>query len=306
MTIAVLGAGALGSYIGGRLAEHGAPVVLIGRDAARLATIARDGLRIEDDRGDRLVRVRATRAAELREPVRLVIVLTKAIDTAAAIESMRHLIGPETWAVTLQNGIGNGEALATVVPPAHIAVGMTDVPAGLQGPAHVRSPGSGTIRLWSMDGEDSAALRAIETLLAGAGFDCAATPAIATDIWEKVAFNGALNALGAITRRANGELDNPAGRAIAHAVIDEAVAAAAALGVPVDRARILAKIDGALTRHRSHKGSMLQDVLAGRPTEVDFINGAIVHAAEQAGLAAPVNQTLVQLVRLIERGPDVA
>jgi len=302
VTIAVLGAGALGSYIGGRLAEHGAPVVLIGRDAKRLAVIARDGIRIEDDRGDRLVRVRAARAAELDEPVGLVIVLTKAIDTAAAIESMRHLIGPDTWAVTLQNGIGNGETIAAVVPAARVAIGMTDIPAGLLGAAHVRSPGRGAIRLWSMDGTDSAALRAIETLLAGAGFNCAATREIATDIWEKVAFNGALNALGAITRRTNGELDNPDGRAIAHAVVDEAVAAGTALGVPVERARILAKIDGALTQHRAHKGSMLQDVLAGRPTEIDFINGAIVRAAERAGLAAPVNQTLVRLVHLIERG----
>jgi 2-dehydropantoate 2-reductase len=302
MTIAVLGAGALGSYIGGRLAEQGAPVVLIGRDAARLAAIARDGIRIEDDRGDRRVRVRAARATELGEPVGLIIVLTKAIDTAAAIESMRHLIGPDTWAVTLQNGIGNGETIAAVVPPARVAIGMTDIPAGLQGPAHVRSPGRGTIRLWSMDGADSAALRAIETLLAGAGFNCAATQKIATDIWEKVAFNGALNALGAITRRANGELDNPDGRAIAHAVVDEAVAAVTALGVTVDHARILAKIDGALTQHRAHKGSMLQDVLAGRPTEIEFINGAIVRAAERAGLAAPVNQTLVRLMHLIERG----
>jgi 2-dehydropantoate 2-reductase len=302
VTVAVLGAGALGSYIGGRLAEQGAQVVLIGRDAARLAVIARDGIRIEDDRGDRLVRVRAARAAELDEPVGLIIVLTKAIDTAAAIESMRHLIGPDTWAVTLQNGIGNGETIAAVVPPARVAIGMTDIPAGLQGAAHVRSPGRGTIRLWSMDGADSAALRAIETLLAGAGFNCVATREIATDIWEKVAFNGALNALGAITRRTNGELDNPDGRAIAHAVVDEAVAAVTALGVPVERARILAKIDGALTQHRAHKGSMLQDVLAGRPTEIDFINGAIVRAAERAGLAAPVNQTLVRLVHLIERG----
>ena len=164
----------------------------------------------------------------------------------------------------------------------------------------MRSPGRGTIRFWSMDGEDSAALRSIETLLDGAGFDCVASRDIATDIWEKCAFNGALNALGAITRRPNGGLDNPDGRAIAEAVVDEAVAAAAALGVPVKQARILAKIDNAVTHHRAHKGSMLQDVLAGRPTEIDHINGAIVRAADAAGLAAPVNRTLVHLMRLIQ------
>jgi 2-dehydropantoate 2-reductase len=300
VTIAILGAGALGSYIGGRLAEHGVPVVLIARDAQRLQDIDRNGLTVEDGKGARVVKVRAAPAAALREPVGVFLVLCKAMHTADAIRSVTHLIGPETWAVTLQNGLGNEDALAARLPPARIGLGMTDVPAGLVTPTHVKSPGSGTIRFWSMDGADSPALRAIETLLVGAGFNCVATAAIATDIWEKVAFNGALNALGAITRRANGALDNPDGRAIADAVVDEAVAVAQALGVPVDPARIRTKIDGALTKHRLHKGSMLQDVLAGRLTEIDFINGAIVRAADQAKLPAPVNRTLVHLMKLVE------
>jgi 2-dehydropantoate 2-reductase len=300
VTIAILGAGALGSYIGGRLAERDAPVILIARDAARLDAIDRHGLTVEDDKGVRVVTVRASPAATLRGTVDVFLVLCKAMHTADAIQSVAHLIGPETWAVTLQNGLGNEDALAALLPPARIGIGMTDVPAGLAAPTHVTSPGSGTIRFWSMDGEDSLALRAIETVLVDAGFNCVATPTIATDIWEKVAFNGALNALGAITRRANGALDNPDGRAVAEAVVDEAVAVATALGVPVQRARILTKIDGALTKHRAHKGSMLQDVLAGRPTEIDFINGAIVRAAAQVGLPAPVNRTLVHLMKLIE------
>ncbi|MBV8167093.1 MAG: 2-dehydropantoate 2-reductase [Alphaproteobacteria bacterium] len=300
MTVAVLGAGALGSYIGGRLAEHGASVTLIARDATRLQAIDRDGLTIEDDKGERVIKVRAAPAAALHDKIGVFLVLCKAMHTADAIQSVAHLIGPETWAVTLQNGLGNEDALATLLPPARIGIGMTDVPAGLVTPTHAKSPGSGTIRFWSMDGADSPALRAIETLLAGAGFNCVATPAIATDVWEKVAFNGALNALGAITRRANGGLDNRDGRAVADAVVDEAVAVAKALGVPVDPARIRTKIDGALTKHRLHKGSMLQDVLAGRLTEIDHINGAIVRAADQAKLPAPVNRTLVHLMKLVE------
>jgi 2-dehydropantoate 2-reductase len=302
VTIAVLGAGAMGSYFGGRLALHGAPVVLIDVDAAKLAAIARDGLRIEDDHGDHRVALRTALAAELREPVELVIVFTKGMHTEAAIDSVRHLIDDETWALTLQNGLGNPETIAAVVPRERVAIGMTDVPADLAGLAHVRSHGRGTIRLWSMDGEDSAALRAIETLLSGAGFDCAGTREIATDIWEKAAFNAALNALAAIVRRPVGGLDNEHGRGVAVAVVDEAVAAAAASGVAVERPRILAKIEFALAHHRGHQPSMLQDVLAGRPTEIDFINGAIVRAAASAGLAAPVNQTLVRLVRLLEGG----
>jgi 2-dehydropantoate 2-reductase len=300
MTVAILGAGALGSYIGGRLAEAGAPVTLIARDAKRLDTIARNGLRIEDERGDRVVKVRAITADQRKNPVGVFFVLCKAMHTEAAIKSVEHLIGPETWAVTLQNGLGNEESLGKLLPPDRIGIGITDVPAGLIGPAHVRSPGRGTIRFWSLDGEDSAALRSIETMLVGAGFDCVASKDINTDVWEKCIFNAALNALGAITRRPNGGLDNADGRAIAEAVVDEGVAVATALAIPVQQARILAKIDGAVTKHRIHKGSMLQDVLAGRPTEIEHINGALVRAAEQAGLPAPVNRTLVHLMRLVQ------
>lgn len=304
MTIAVLGAGAMGSYFGGRLALHGAPVVLIDVDETRLAVIARDGLRIEDDHVDRRVALRTSRAADFREPVELVIVFTKGMHTAAAIESVRHLIGETTWALTLQNGLGNPEMIADVVPQERIAIGVTDLPADLAGPAHVRSHGSGTIRLWSMDNRPSERLGGIAALLDAAGLRCTAGPGIATDIWEKAAFNAALNALAAIVRRPVGGIDNEQGRFIATAVVDEAVAAAAAAasGVAVERAHILAKIEFALASHRGHQPSMLQDVLAGRPTEIELINGAIVRAATRAGLAAPVNQTLVRLVRLIEGG----
>jgi 2-dehydropantoate 2-reductase len=302
VTIAVLGAGAMGSYFGGRLALHGAPVVLIDVDEARLAVIARDGLRIEDDHGDRRVALRTSRASALREPVELMIVFTKGMHTASAIASVRHLIGETTWALTLQNGLGNPEMIADVVPQERIAIGVTDLPADLAGPAHVRSHGSGTIRLWSMDNRPSERLGGIAALLDAAGLRCTAGPGIATDIWEKAAFNAALNALAAIVRRPVGGLDNAQGRFIATAVVDEAVAAAAASGVAVERTSILAKIEFALANHRGHQPSMLQDVLAGRPTEIEFINGAIVRAATRAGLAAPVNQTLVRLVRLIEGG----
>ncbi len=300
-TIAVLGAGAMVSYFGWRLAESGQDVVLIDVDEARLASLMQGGIRIEDDAGDRRVELGAAQAAALRAPVDLVVVFTKGMHTAAAIASARHLIGPETWVLTLQNGLGNPERIAAVVPPARIAIGMTEIPADLVGPTHVRSHGGGVTRLWSMDGKRSERVEAIAAMLESAGFACTAGPGIETDIWEKAAFNAALNAMATIARLPVGGLDTDDGRALIAAIVDEAAAVAAASKVSVDPARILAKIGFALANHRTHQPSMLQDVLAGRPTEIASINGAIVEAAARAGIATPVNRTLLALVRLIER-----
>ena len=178
--------------------------------------------------------------------------------------------------------------------------GVTDVPSDLAGPAHVRSHGTGSVRLWSGDGEPSARLEQIRSLLEGAGIACTADPAIKTAVWEKASFNAALNPLTALTRLPVGDLDNEDGRALIGEIVAEAVAAAEASGVAVDQARILSKIDHALANHRTHEPSMLQDLHAGRQTEIETINGAIVRTAEAHGVAVPVNRAIARLIRLAQ------
>ena len=135
-------------------------------------------------------------------------------------------------------------------------------------------------------------------LLANAGLNAQFDPCVHAAIWEKAAFNGALNALSTILGKPVGALDCTQGRRIAEAVIDETIAAAAHRGVDMNRERLLAKTDFALTHHKGHMPSMLQDRLAGRPTEIDAINGQIVKAAKDAGIDAPVTSTLADLVRM--------
>ena len=135
-----------------------------------------------------------------------------------------------------------------------------------------------------------------------AGLAAEADAEIRVAIWEKVAFNAALNSIAAVTGLSVGGMDAPAGRRIAAAVVGEVVATAAAAGIELlDPDRIGGKIDFALANHRGHKASMLQDLLAGRPTEIEAINGAVARAAAAAGVATPVTSTLADLVRLIER-----
>ena len=303
LALAVVGAGAMGGYFAGRIAENSGAVVLVDVDEDRLATIARDGLRVEDDAGDRRVRVAVARAADLAEPVDLVIVFTKGMHTRAAVESVRHVVADRTWFLTLQNGLGNPELIASLFPRNPVALGVTDVPSDLAGPAHVRSRGTGSVRLWSADGEPSARLEQIRSLLDGAGIACVADPEIRTAVWEKASFNAALNPLAALARLPVGGLDNDDGRALIGEIVAEAVAAATASGVAVDPARIHSKIDHALARHRTHEPSMLQDLRAGRQTEVETINGAVVRAAEAHGVPAPINRTIARLVRLAQDAP---
>lgn len=159
LRVAVLGAGAMGGYFAGRIAERGGTVVLIDIDGARLSALTREGLRIEDDAGDRRIPIAAAKAADLTREVDLILVFTKGMHTRAAVESVRHLAGCHTWFLTLQNGLGNPELIASLFPDNPVALGVTDVPSDLVGPTHVRSHGTGSVRLFSADGPGGGPLR---------------------------------------------------------------------------------------------------------------------------------------------------
>ena len=301
MRIAIVGAGAMGSLFGGRLAEAGEQVVLIHVRRDHIDAINEFGLRVEADDGDRRVQVRAGLASAFTSPCDLLIVFTKGLHTKQAIASAAHLVGPETWVLTLQNGLGNVDALAAHVPLERIAVGITNLPASLKGPGHVASHGLGEIRLWTASGQRDERIDQICECFERAGLRCTADPDIDSSIWEKVAFNAALNSIGAVARLPNGAIgDQPAGRRLARSVVSETLAVARAQHIRVDEQRVHDAVAYAFAHHRAHRASMLQDVLAGRPTEIETINGAVVALGRAHGVPTPVTETLLELVRLID------
>jgi 2-dehydropantoate 2-reductase len=124
---------------------------------------------------------------------------------------------------------------------------------------------------------------------------------VGASIWEKIAFNAALNALTTITRAPVKVIaDSEHGRDLAGKVVGEVLQVARAKGIPVNGDAVRASVEMALREHREHKPSMLQDLLAGRRTEVDAINGAVVRQAAQLNIQVPVTETLWRLVKLIE------
>ncbi len=298
--IVVIGAGSMGCLFAARIAEGGAQVTLIDIDRPRLEVIAAQGIHLVDDNGARTIPMKAALADEIAGPIDLVILFTKGMHSAAAIRSIARLAGGDTFVLTLQNGLGNPEIIAEVFGPDRVLKGIAALPADLIGTTGVESHGRGHIELGAMSPAGEAAARAAAALLSRGGFDARYREDIDIAIWEKVAFNAALNALGAVTGQPNAGIDNEPGRRIVTAMMDEVVATAHAVGVMVDRERIAGAIDFALANHRGHKASMLQDMIAGRASEIEQINGAVCRLAQAHGVPTPVNDTLTDLVRLLE------
>lgn len=300
--ISVLGAGAMGSLFGGLLAEAGHEVELLDVNPAQIAAISEHGLLIRNDAGERRLAIPIMRPQEATRQPDWLIVFTKAMHTRSALETVRHLIGPETRLLSLQNGLGNAEKLAAFADASRIAIGMTTVPADLVAPGEVHSHGESKTRIVMVDGSESAALAALAAALDAAGLPCAVDPDALVAIWEKVAFNVALNSLCSVTRRTVGALgDDAGGRRLAHAVASEVLTVAQAEGLAVSPERTHTTIDHALDHHGGHKPSMLQDLLAKRPTEIETLNGAVVRAAERHGLTTPRTETLYALVKMAEQ-----
>ncbi|MGC4029895.1 MAG: 2-dehydropantoate 2-reductase [Steroidobacteraceae bacterium] len=302
MRIVILGAGAMGKLFGTRLALNGQSVVMVDVDADTLQQISREGLRLTADDGDHQVQVQAARAADLQPGADAVVVFTKAQHTVAAMQSIAHAIGPGTCVLTLQNGLGGAERILSVLPGADVAVGTTTWPADAKAPNHVSTHGAGEIRFWSHDGVERDSLQRLNTVLAAAGLASRLDPAVQVVIWEKVIFNSVMNPVAALTRCTVGEMaDSAECMPLTESILQEAFAIARKAQVPVDEARVRKTLAHARENHRPHKPSMLSDVLAGRTTEIDAINGALAERAAALGVAAPVMQTISRLVRMIRK-----
>ncbi|MFB9122181.1 2-dehydropantoate 2-reductase [Paraburkholderia dipogonis] len=302
MQIAILGAGAMGSFFGGRLALAGHMVSLLDIDVAHIASIRNNGLRLSTDSGEQVVRnLVALRPQEATQPVDLVIVFTKTMHTQAALAAASRILGPDTAILSLQNGLGNAERLARSAAPDRVMIGVTTWPADKSEPGAVSSHGQGAIRLMSADGSHTGALEQTVQALNDAGLACHVDSNVWAAIWEKVAFNAALNSLCAVTQCMVGELTNiPDGEALALKIVSEVMAVARAHGVAANEAHVASNVRDALAHHRAHRPSMLQDVLAGRRTEIEAINGAVIEAAGKVGVDVPYTHCLASLVRLVD------
>lgn len=304
MKICFLGAGALGCAIGGTLAAAGSDVTLIDPFKAHTDAMGREGLRMQDGNGaERTVKLRAVPDSTGLEPADLVIVLVKSFHTRSAIEASRHLVGPATAVLSLQNGMGHEDILGETVGRERVLAGKTYVGGVLLGPGQViaGTQGKRTV-IGELDGAISDRARAIAAEFERASLPCEVSSGIVGVMWDKLLINVCTGALSAITGQTYASLYSvPEIEAAALAAVTEAMAVARASGATLSiQAPRDAWVMAAQGLPPGFRTSMLQSLDKGSRTEIDFINGWVVRQGRRHGVPTPVNETLVAAIKGIE------
>ena len=306
MKIVMLGAGALGSTIGGTLAIGGNDFNFVDMCQEHVDLINKDGLHMTNEKEDWYVRVDARTTADTIGEADLVIVLVKSFATKQAVEQLKqtNVIGKNTLVMSLQNGLGNEETIASVIGSENVISGKTYVGGRLIQAGYISAGVQGKwTYIGELNGEITDRIQTVCNVFNDAGLLCEESDNIKGLIWDKLLINVAAGALCGITRLPYGPLyEEDYIKDVAVAAIQEGIQVAKAAGVVLKsedpQYPWVAASEGL---PGTFKTSILQSLELKRPTEIDFINGSIVEWGKKYGIATPVNQTLVACVKGIEK-----
>ena len=309
--VVVLGAGAMGSLFGGLVAEGGLHVTLVDPWREHIDAIRKSGLRMVGHGGDRRISVEATTDPASVRSADIVFVQCKANFNAAAAASVRHLFangghakgghagGGDTVAISFQNGLGNEEELAGYFGADRVLGGLTAQGANIEAPGIVRNHAELPSYIGEMNTGITKRTTSIAKILTDANLPTEASANIRRDIWRKLMANIAISAVSGITGLNIGQIFNGhMADGVAYAALDEAIAVARACGIELssgEAREILGKIAGP-DGTPQNKSSLRMDIENERPSEIDYINGAVVKLAREHGIAVPVNEALLALV----------
>lgn len=298
MRIAVVGAGAMGSVYAGLLGGAGHDVWAVDVNAEHIEAILAHGLRVEGASGDRVVRIAATTTPADVGEVELVVIATKAMDAQAAAQSARPLIGAETTILTIQNGLGAADAVADVTGGEQLMVGVAGgFGASVLAPGHVHHHGFELLRLGERNGPATPRTEQIAEAWRQAGFSVKTYDDVDQLLWEKLICNASYSGTCGLLELTIGDvIQDPHAWSVASRCAEEALEVARACGVAIE-------IDDCASYVRDYglaipaaRPSLLLDLLANRPCEIEWINGAIPRRGRQVGISAPTNQLITTLV----------
>ena len=308
--VAVVGAGAVGSFFGALLARAGHRVTLITR-AAHVQAIERAGLQLDMAGHTEVIQLAATEDLAAVRGARLVLFCVKSTDTEGVARQMAPHLDTDALVLSLQNGVENAAGIArhvkqTVVPA------VVYVATALPGPGCVRHHGRGDLVIGAMDAigahaaPDPALARRLQELVdffATAQVPVRISDNVMAELWSKLMVNCAYNAISGLAQASYGQLTAlPAIRELQQAVVREVVALAAAEGVTLPLAAALQTMERIAPAMPAQLSSTAQDMARHKPSEIDHLNGFVAHRGRELGVATPANQALHALVKLVEAG----
>ncbi|ETW95541.1 MAG: hypothetical protein ETSY1_30180 [Candidatus Entotheonella factor] len=306
--IAIWGVGALGSLFAGYLSTV-AQVTMVGHWQEQIQAIQQDGLTIHhaDGQTSRYFPAITDHPAAL-PPIDLALVLVKSHQTASIASAVARVLSPSGVVITLQNGVGNLDALASATGAERATQGVTAQGANIVGLGTVRHAGAGLTHIAVLP-ERAERIETGIDLLNRAGFETHATGGAESQslVWGKLAANAGINPLTALLELPNGQLlAEPQRRHFMIAAAREAEAVAAAQDIRLPYPDVAVQVQEVARVTGENISSMLQDVRRQVPTEIDAICGAVVRYGERFRVPTPVNATLLNLIRIKEGGQAIA
>jgi len=301
MRIYIIGSGAMGGIYGGLLFRTGLDVTLIDVREDHLGVIQRDGLTIDGVRGHHVVRVPARNGIAGLPPADLAIVFTDTNATRQAAQIAATLLMPEGFALTLQNGIGNVETLVAALGERRVVAGVTMNSGANPEPGRVVYTNAGLTQIGELDGQISARIQELARMLNRAEIATEVVTDAMAQIWNKFVLNCAVNALCAVSGLRSGEIyRTPEMSSFQDRILDEIMLVVQRKGIRLPEPELPKKIKDHC-RVRYNKPSMMQHVEHGRITEIDALNGALLREGKALGLSLPYNESLVALVKGVEK-----
>lgn len=299
MTITLVGCGALGGLIGARLAQAGHALQILQRPGATLKRLRAQGLELNDGGTIRTYPVRAEADPARLDQASLVIVTVKSYVTAAIAPLLPDLLDDDGLVLTLQNGLGNAEQMACFLGSDRVAAAACTYGAYRDEEGLVHVGGEGEIRFGPMRPERE--WNVIEDLLTRSGLQARFVYDPRPDLWAKLIVNAAINPVSALVRRENGHILACADISrLSKSLAMEACRVARAEGMPFGEGEMWPKVRLVIQATANNRSSMYQDILAGRPTEIEAISGEVLRRGRAFDLTLPATATVRALIRGLE------
>lgn len=291
MKIGVFGTGGVGGYFGGKLAHSGEDVVFIAR-GQQLKALQLTGLQVESIAGDFWVNpVNATDSPQEAGIMDVILLGVKAWQVSAAAKAMRPMVGPDTFIVPLQNGIEAPTQLIEVLGEKHVLGGLCRISSYIAEPGHIKHVGvEPYIAFGELNNQASQMSRTLLDAFINAGVKAEIPVDIKVAMWEKFAFISTISGVAGVTRAPIGVLRRlPETRRLLTLALDEIVAVAGAYKINLSPDFISRTMDFIDSIAGETRPSMQRDLILGRPSELDYQNGAVVRLGKECGISTPVN-----------------